>query len=506
MVLQLVREGRFDAEIAVRLGLSNEEVKRRIAAICTKLGVEDRASLRGDVAAGFPATDERDDWSPVIDATADPLPPEVLVINAPEPVEPRTRGSFAAALAGLLLALGVAAVAAWIALGPEPTSEPQDPSVLSITDDPGTIISSFIPDDASTQMAIYVEPSIGLLITPATLVGKGLRPFITDFDLFADTLAGTSGTPVPGARDPYISAPLPESWELLLVRGSSKGGPIAIERASHGEDRTIVIETLFEAPTNGRILDVIALPSGQSLAAAVCFRCPSLLGEISPDARIEYYRSDDGGETWNVAGSRATTEPFAWQLVAFVPGDIVVRRALQPPELLTSGALACGPDVTGFAVQGADLSLVIQQPGTSTLISCDGETVLETKLPRNVRFDDFHAGPVQHALSWHTAGDEPKHYLGIFGSASGSPVVSILQVPNTTRVRQWIDGRLAIGDVQISAGHSISPALIDFDGQVTLLEEPLRAMPVARAAAFPEDERPPQVLEVLAVLPVIHER
>lgn len=45
-LLDLVREGKVDAEIAVRLGISNAEVKERTARLASKLGVRDKAGLR----------------------------------------------------------------------------------------------------------------------------------------------------------------------------------------------------------------------------------------------------------------------------------------------------------------------------------------------------------------------------------------------------------------------------------------------------------------------------
>jgi DNA-binding CsgD family transcriptional regulator len=49
-LIALVRDGRMDAEIAVRLGLPTGEVKARIERLCTKLGARDRTALRDGVA------------------------------------------------------------------------------------------------------------------------------------------------------------------------------------------------------------------------------------------------------------------------------------------------------------------------------------------------------------------------------------------------------------------------------------------------------------------------
>ncbi len=46
MMLRWIRDGLVDAEIAVRLGISNQEVKERIARLASRLGVRDRDGLR----------------------------------------------------------------------------------------------------------------------------------------------------------------------------------------------------------------------------------------------------------------------------------------------------------------------------------------------------------------------------------------------------------------------------------------------------------------------------
>lgn len=502
MVLALVREGRYDAEIAVRLGLSNEEVKRRIAAICTKLGVADRASLRGDVTAGFASTDDRDDWSPIIDATIDPLPRESAPPESYEPVEAGGRNPFLA-IVGMLVALGVAALAAWWTLGPgSKDAAPDLPPAVSITDDPGTIIAGHLPDapDAmSTQMAAYVDPFRGVPAIPATLAGKSARQYQTDLERLADTLAGTSGTPVPGAPNLDASAPLPAGVELLLLRGSTADGPFAVERAFVGDDGAVVMELLLEAPAGRRILAVRASPNGDSLVAAVCVDCPGQAGASAGDKELQFLRSDDAGVTWSAIGSRWSGAPFSdWKLLAVLPGDVVIRKGLQLPQLLSTGGLACGTTTAVFIAAGPSPGLATQAPGTNDLVDCLGAVLRRTGLTGNLVFDDVRFDPGnRQALSFHTTiVNTPRNYLALFSDTE----TRLLQVPGPTRVAGWLSERLAIGDIQAySSDRSITPALIDFEGRITLLEAPLRAMTVTQAAGLPEDERPPQVLEVLAV-------
>jgi DNA-binding CsgD family transcriptional regulator len=70
-LLALIREGRVDAEIAVRLGITNRDVKERIERLVAKLGVRDRAELRD-------ATPDEDQPAPALppgpDRTAAPVP------------------------------------------------------------------------------------------------------------------------------------------------------------------------------------------------------------------------------------------------------------------------------------------------------------------------------------------------------------------------------------------------------------------------------------------------
>lgn len=56
-LLALIRDGRVDAEIAVRLAISNAEVKERIERLVAKLGVRDRAALRNGPTIELAATE-----------------------------------------------------------------------------------------------------------------------------------------------------------------------------------------------------------------------------------------------------------------------------------------------------------------------------------------------------------------------------------------------------------------------------------------------------------------
>jgi DNA-binding CsgD family transcriptional regulator len=112
-LLALIREGRVDAEIAVRLGITNRDVKERIERLAAKLGVRDRAELRDEAGEAEPGPL----W---LDERVRPLPSQ-----------PRWPLAVAG-LAGLLIGAG----AMWLAMrGPAdsgtgpPSSEEVFPSV-----------------------------------------------------------------------------------------------------------------------------------------------------------------------------------------------------------------------------------------------------------------------------------------------------------------------------------------------------------------------------------------
>lgn len=60
-LLDLIREGKVDAEIAVRLGISNAEVKDRTSRLANKLGAKDKAGLRDRAAPSSLATSAQGD-------------------------------------------------------------------------------------------------------------------------------------------------------------------------------------------------------------------------------------------------------------------------------------------------------------------------------------------------------------------------------------------------------------------------------------------------------------
>jgi DNA-binding CsgD family transcriptional regulator len=61
MMLEWIRDGLVDAEIAVRLGISNQDVKERIERLASRMGVRDRDALRNPLSPH--TSDDVDDMS-----------------------------------------------------------------------------------------------------------------------------------------------------------------------------------------------------------------------------------------------------------------------------------------------------------------------------------------------------------------------------------------------------------------------------------------------------------
>ena len=111
VLLGLIREGKVDAELAVRLGCTREEVRRRIERLFALAGVSDRASLRA--------------WEPP--AVLLEVPTEPLVES--EPVSPPRAARWRPTLgAGVAVCAMIAAVAGigwwWIARPPAERTPP----------------------------------------------------------------------------------------------------------------------------------------------------------------------------------------------------------------------------------------------------------------------------------------------------------------------------------------------------------------------------------------------
>lgn len=188
-LLELVREGRVDAEIAVRLGISNRDVKDRVEALAAKLGVPGREGLLSDLALSV--------WE---ETAARPVP-----VFRPRVSERRSYGFVALIALTLGAAMAVAALNLWDKADTQATDGREGPVVISPAGTPGrtgwvTPLASAPSDPAPrnptrrpTTIAGRAMLDLGPLFTVPVYVGthpSGIRDIQTREELLVVTLDG----------------------------------------------------------------------------------------------------------------------------------------------------------------------------------------------------------------------------------------------------------------------------------------------------------------------------
>ncbi len=262
-LLQLLRDGKVDAEIAVRLGISTTEVKMRVAALCARAGVFTRYELR--------------QWIESLDLDAPDLPP--LESTAEPPAMSATHPSRTPVV--LRTVASVAAAMACIA---------------------GLVSWNERPDAAT-----HIPVKAALISIPAY---NGPRPTNTGKDPDA-----------PLAVVSQLALPLPAGTTLLVEAGD--GFTQRIERiAQVAEDQPPQRETILSAPANGEVSSIAALPTARTIVATICAGglCDHSGGGGS--AVTSFFRSYDGGLSWRLSDEREGR----WLLIGLEGEDIIANR------------------------------------------------------------------------------------------------------------------------------------------------------------------------------------
>jgi hypothetical protein len=166
-ILRFLRGGKFDAEIAVRTGMTIGDVKTRIEALRQRLGLPDRDAL---------AAWEPDDFEPgpgVVEPPVDPVtqpqpwPEPATAYQLPLATEPPVRASGSSRLqlafsgglvAGALAAVLVVMFLGWDSPGRTPT---RGPELTAPTSAPAAASSARRSLPILTQ-AGYVVPGLGI--------------------------------------------------------------------------------------------------------------------------------------------------------------------------------------------------------------------------------------------------------------------------------------------------------------------------------------------------------
>lgn len=236
-VLEHVRAGQLDAEIAVRLGVPIGEVKTRVESLMRKLGVSERAGLLS--AAAAPAT------AGTAAPSAAPAPPLVGIVRS-RPARPKWRLPVAAAL---IAAATLGALGAFLAPGGEDARSPATPSA-TVSDVAGAAAASPTP-------------------APALRVGDGM--------------------------------PLPAGAAMLLLVSCADCGRqfVELRRTWQPGVGIVVDDQLFFAPGGSYIDSVVATRDGYELAMAVCVQRSCSYVTDSGSTKTAIYRSRDGGASWS---------------------------------------------------------------------------------------------------------------------------------------------------------------------------------------------------------------
>lgn len=251
LTLAMVREGAPDAEIAVRLGISTGEARRRVDQLALRLGAGDRATLRamaaGEAAPGPEAVAPGTD---AVDASAS---------------SPGRRGRFdVRAGAVLLVALLVSAIGLWwVSRGASDATEASPPAAVQSL----TPIPSVSPGTASPTP----------WPTPFGALGVRNRPEL--FDLFdvSVLLRDQCAVCVPGSRAPTLGR---------------------VTRPGRGRDLGYV-PLRMPAGLEERLIDAAADLRGWTVAASFCIEEEARqCREAAPDQRTALWLSEDGGVSW----------------------------------------------------------------------------------------------------------------------------------------------------------------------------------------------------------------
>jgi hypothetical protein len=233
--------------------------------------------------------------------------------------------------------------------------------------------------------------------------------------------------------------------------------------------------------------------TASEIAAGVCTRgyCGGL-GFPTSDAQTTFYRSLDGGVTWE---ELAVVDGGAW-VVAIAKDGVVVSGPYGPEEetepkfsLFPGGEpLQPPPDTSGWPLTLPGGELAWRTEGGRLLLS-DGSEVLplgEGVYVGNIVAD---AGGERLAATWYTEGPPPRYLIGAFPS-DGSPT-SAFSLSDYVGVGGWLSDTLVAGNASVPPGllptpepggylNNFVPVIIDLeDGEAHPMAGPFHELPLS---------------------------
>lgn len=441
-LLNLIRDGRVDAEIAVRLGIENRQVKTRIEMLVARAGVTTRAELRDWV-------EPEDEEALVVPVEHD----ETTVVRHPR------RSIPVAALVSVIAAFGGAAIAlGWL---------------VTVNEDAA---SSARPAPAARSFA------------DSTATDASPTPIVT-----------IGGLTAKEARYAGITA-LPEGIELIIVRGTAIDRGLEVERVS-ASNGAFYVDPVYEAPRGTRIADALAHGPSETVAISVCRGCSGLVAGRN-GATIEFLVARGRDAEFRVVQRRTLAAGEAVpRLVAILPSALVLQTGspAAPVFEATSGTICDEPGVLAIAPAAGAISLFSLQ----AYASCGDNVLFAKNIVRGIDVTASRQLSGEESIaSWTESTRLGKSYFvgniaGPDGADSG-----ILQAPDIAYlVGMTNDGR-AIGHMRTDPDTAVvTPVIFDFSrGTYAFFDGPLYAVPPhSRLIEVSMIDRAPETIQVIAV-------
>lgn len=468
VILEHIRDGRVDAEIAVRLGMENRQLKARIESLMERLAVTTRPELRDrlaipgaiDALRSTDTSDTPEDSLPRVESAAN-VPPDAAagpVTTQREPARMPVLGVASGALAILVAALALG----WVAV--RDRSEP-----------------------AAAEPVASPTAALMVLSTPVAL------PDTT-------TILGLTAKEASFAG----SVPLPAGVEITVLRGTAIDRGLRIERVRivNGVQE---VEPVYAAPEGTRITGALADSSGETIAIGVCRGCAGARAGGN-GATVDYLVSRGHGAEFVTEYQvfLSAGEPVS-HVAAILPASLILYRTETPPSvyMATSGS-AC--DGTPLAVAG--WTQFLWSAPAQPQLSCPGGFVIG----ENVIFGAEVTGvrPLDSAANTSIADWRSFSRRGTTTYFTGridarDPEKSIaLRIPDVAvTMGQLADGRL-IGHMRTDPESAVlMPVVIDLaTATYAYLDGALyTAPPQSRLIEVPMYDRPPETIQVIAVTP-----
>jgi DNA-binding CsgD family transcriptional regulator len=316
-LLTMLRDGRVDAEIAVRLGISTAEVKERIERLAAKLGASDRPALRG-WALNEPAGPEQR-----------PIPRSAAAHKVPQ--------WWAVAALALGLAVGATA-AAFSRPGPWIGSDPDDNGSAGPNQEVTPTVQFVIVEGRSMIDAGQLFRQLGRTVAVASVEARGRFTLVTLTGPSSVLLEGglvvwhlnDNGTPTYNASFSGTLESQPVTLHILAAGNETRLLP--------GDPNSLGIYTRGDKPPS-----ILVWVDDRSAAIGADGHL-HVDRKPTPESAVVAY---DTGEILDA--SRATPlakVSGAWTLCGSgEPACIVETRPLLGPEFVVAdGQLVCRPD------------------------------------------------------------------------------------------------------------------------------------------------------------------